>query len=275
MYCRQLKIYMTCSVNKKKCVYTALTGGYDNLIQPDYIAEDYDYICFSNDITSDRVGVWEIRPIPFEHKDNTRVSRYPKFHPHLLLQEYDYSIYLDANIRIKDNYIYEKADRLYSEGVAIGHVAHPFRSCIYQDLFSNMLYGKDSTVGLVKTLYFLLKNEYPFNAGLFENSVIFWSHHKPVVAEAMDMFWEIYIRHSRRDQLSLCYVYRTLDIHPALFLPDGENMRNSEHIESVSHNGVISVSARKDVVNRVKIKLVRIMFRMMGYDLSHQALHKS
>lgn len=263
---------MTCSVNKKKCVYTALTGGYDNLIQPDYIAEDYDYICFSNDITSDRFGVWEIRPIPFEHKDNKRLAMYAKMHPHTLLEKYDFCIWIDANNLIKDDFIYKKAESLFAEGHTIGHIVHPFRDCIYRELFACMHCGADSTWRLVKTLFFLLRNDYPFRAGLFENNCIFWSHHKVLVKEALDMFWDVYMHNSRRDQLSLGYVYYKLDIHPALLLPVGEDMRNSTHIERVDHTDKDKrnkFAYKKYRINMMKIRLVRTLFRLMGYNLSH------
>ena len=32
----------------KICVYTCITGDYDNLIQHTYIDKDYDYICFTD-----------------------------------------------------------------------------------------------------------------------------------------------------------------------------------------------------------------------------------
>lgn len=89
----------------KKCVYTAVTGGYDKLMQPKVIDKTYDFICFSNDIHESTVGVWQIKPIPFYHKDNKRVAMFAKFHPHTLLLDYDYAIWIDANNRIKDNYI--------------------------------------------------------------------------------------------------------------------------------------------------------------------------
>ena len=32
----------------KKVVYTAITGNYDELITPEYINKDWDYICFTD-----------------------------------------------------------------------------------------------------------------------------------------------------------------------------------------------------------------------------------
>ena len=54
----------------QKVIYTCLTGGYDTLLQPSIIDNQFDYICFSNDITEKQIGIWQIRKISFESNDN-------------------------------------------------------------------------------------------------------------------------------------------------------------------------------------------------------------
>lgn len=256
----------------KKCVYTAVTGGYDKLMQPKVIDKTYDFICFSNDIHEYTVGVWQIRPIPFYHKDNKRVAMFAKFHPHTLLLDYDYAIWIDANNRIKDNYIYDKADQFYSNGEIIGHITHPESDCIYQEVFRCMLYNKDKMMPLIKTLRFLLRNEYPHRQGLYENNLIFWSHHNRRVIEVLELFWEVYLKVSRRDQLTLNYIYYVLNVHPGLYFPIGEHMKNSEHIQQMSHNNDESCS--KNVrINKFKIRIVRLLFLIFGYDLRYNKLY--
>ena len=90
----------------KKVIYTCLVGNYDVLRQPLAIDESYDYICFSNDIKEERVGVWQIRPIPFKHKDKARLSRYVKILPHRALEDYEWSLWMDANIQITKKEFY-------------------------------------------------------------------------------------------------------------------------------------------------------------------------
>ena len=63
---------------KKIAIYTVLTGGYDQLKQPSVTDERFDYICFSNDIPKDRIGVWEIRKFDGEFCSKQIESRYPK-----------------------------------------------------------------------------------------------------------------------------------------------------------------------------------------------------
>lgn len=263
-------------MKNRKCIYTALTGGYDNLNQPQVIDDSYDYICFSNDIKQSNIGVWQIRPIPFTHKDSKRVAMYAKFHPHILLKEYDYSVWIDANKLIKDSFIYSRADQLYSINEKVAHILHPYRDCIYKEAFDCMLYGTDKVVPLMRTINFLLKHGYPFRHGLYENNLIYWNHHSDVVIKALDIFWPIYSAGSRRDQLSLNYAYYISDLHPVLFLPKGEHMGDSMHIERVNHT---SKDKRHKYtkfnfhMNSMKIRIVRLLFLMKGYDLRYRQLY--
>ena len=54
----------------KKCVYTAVSGGYDGVLQHDYVAEDYDYIFFTDNqklLKKQKLGHWTVRPLAFRH----------------------------------------------------------------------------------------------------------------------------------------------------------------------------------------------------------------
>lgn len=260
----------------KKCVYTAVTGGYDKLMQPKVIDKTYDFICFSNDIHESTVGVWQIKPIPFSHKDNTRVSRFPKFHPHKLLSEYDFSIYIDANNLILDDFIYRRAEQLYSEHEMIGSIVHPYRNCVYKEIFDCLYQGSDKTWPLIKSLWLHVRENFPRNIGLFENNLIFWNHHDSKVVQVLDLFWDIYMSHSHRDQLALRLAYYKNNITPALFLPCGEHMGNSEHIKRVDHlkkDCRHNNSRRAITMKKIRIRFIRFIFLLMGYNFTYRKLY--
>ena len=58
----------------KKVVYTCITGGYDNLIDPSYVTEGYDYVCFTDNLEL-KSKVWEIRPLPKETEGLSQVKK--------------------------------------------------------------------------------------------------------------------------------------------------------------------------------------------------------
>ncbi len=83
----------------KLVIYTVIIDGYDTLKEPEFLDENCDYVCFTNDkkLTSE---IWQIRLIEETHLDNTRLQRMYKILPHRFLSEYEYSIYIDGNVRI-------------------------------------------------------------------------------------------------------------------------------------------------------------------------------
>lgn len=254
-----------------------MSGGYDHIQQPNVIAEDWDYICFSNDISESKIGVWQIRPIPFHHRNHKRIAMFAKFHPHTLLPEYDYAVWLDANNTIKDHYIYQRADDFYNHGDIVAHIMHPECDCIYKEAFRCLYYNKDGMLNVIKTLRFLVKNNYPHRQGLYENNLIYWNHHAPLIVDALEDFWRIYIKVSKRDQLTLNYVYFKLNISPSLYLPVGEHMQNSQHIGRRNHTEKDKSSriTRKDYwFNRCKMWIVRFIFLLSGEDMRNKILYK-
>ena len=77
----------------KLVIYTVIIDGYDTLKEPEFLDENCDYVCFTNDkkLTSE---IWQIRLIEETHLDNTRLQRMYKILPHRFLSEYEYSIYI-------------------------------------------------------------------------------------------------------------------------------------------------------------------------------------
>ncbi|MBR2886970.1 MAG: DUF616 domain-containing protein, partial [Bacteroidales bacterium] len=190
-----------------KVIYTCLTGNYDTLLQPEVVDNSFDFICFSNDFNETKIGIWEIRKIPFETNDNSRLSRYPKILSHKVLQDYEYSIYIDANIQIVGQEIYNIANQKIKEGVLIAQVPHPFEKCIYDDIkFAFKVFKIDFQTAKIQ--YQHLKSEgYPKNYGLFENNLIFRKHNVDKVITIMTEWWNEYLMYSKRDQFSLMYIY--------------------------------------------------------------------
>lgn len=224
---------MSCN---KVVVYTCLVGKYDELLQPLVVEEDFDYICFSNDIKADKVGVWTIRPIPFAHHDSTRLSRYVKLNPHVVLKEYDYSIWIDANIEIVGDLLYKRVRELMATHVLVSQVKHPFYDCIYKDIIECIKFHKDKFCLLVRQYNFLKKEGFPEHYGLFENNLIFRKHSDSLIVQVSEMWWDIYCRYAKRDQFSLCYVYWKLNVSPVLFLKGNESTRNNINFSYRNHN---------------------------------------
>ena len=219
----------------KKVVYTCLTGNYDTLLQPLAIRDDWDYICFSDCLSGNRAGVWQIRSIPNQCKDVILSSRFPKLLPHKVLPEYDWSVYHDANMQIADEGFYEIISDHIENGDKICQVPHPWRDCIYKEIAECYRSGHFGYLKARAIRRHLLKDGFPAHYGLYENGLILRKHNDPDVIAADRMWWELFHKGARRDQLSLSYVYWKLGLKPALLFGEGINARNSSHINYYPH----------------------------------------
>lgn len=237
----------------KKVIYTCLVGNYDVLQQPLAVDDNYDYICFSNDIKEKSVGVWQIRPIPFEHKDKARLSRYVKILPHRVLVDYDWSLWMDANIQIIGKDFYSILDSKIADGGKIYQVTHclPPCDCIYEEIKFAYLCGLSGFCKSFLQYWHLKKNGFPVHWGLFENNFILRKHFDPSVKKMSEEWWAEFMSYTRRDQFNLMYVYWKNNFMPGLFLPPDHNTRNVDFMKRHSH----FVTPKETFIYRKKFRI--------------------
>jgi len=175
----------------KKVVYTAITNKYDTLIRPNVTPSDIDFICFTDDhrLTSE---VWKMVYIEnLNHKE-------PKILSHKYVNEYERSMWVDANVRIREN-LNELFDK-YTEK-PIYTFKHPERMCIYKEAIS--CNGLDKKQNIEKMMEHLKKEKYPTKNGLSSCNIIL--RNKQIIP--LNEEWFKYVdTYTRRDQLSYHYV---------------------------------------------------------------------
>ncbi len=239
-----------CFANRKemrKVIYTSIVGNYDTLPQPRVVDESFEYVCFSNDIAGDRNGIWQVRQIPYSNSDRTRLSRYVKLQAHKVLEEYDVSVWIDANIRIVGQEFFNIVNERIVSGCLIAQVPHPQRDCVYEEI--SKCY-RDVRIGLSDALRqrrHLLREGFPRHFGMMENNLILRRHNDPMVKKISDAWWKEYQEYSIRDQLSLMPVYWRMGFRPELLLGEGKNARNVPYLELIKHSGGPSVADLKGI----------------------------
>jgi hypothetical protein len=232
----------------KKVIYTCLVGGYDQLEEPKVIYPGWDYICFSNDWQPKKNSVWKVRPIGNLKLNNTRLSRVPKLKPNEYLPEYDYSVYIDANIVILDNYLLERVNVMCSDSnVLIAANKHPERNCIYDEADKIIEWKRENKWKVKRQINYLKKNEFPVQFGLYENNILYRNHTHPSFSTLCNNWWEIYKRFTRRDQLSLAYILWKNNVKcTQLFGIECFNVRESNHFKYILHSNESKVKSVKD-----------------------------
>ena len=228
----------------RKVVYTCLTGNYDILRQPLAVAKDWDYVCFCNGpapceegcraAPGDRCGVWKMRQIHY-NGDAKTLSRYPKLLPHVVLSDYDWSLYIDANLQIRDNKLYEIADRHIAEGHLVCQVPHPERDCMYDEIVECFRLEHISYCQARRLKKFLQHEKFPRHFGLWENNIILRSHNEPRIIALDESWWSDWENGPKRDQLSLAYHYWASNLRPDLLFGEGVNARNTPFLKYYAH----------------------------------------
>ena len=122
-------------MGKQFVIYSACIGSYDNISQPKYIDDRFDYILFTDELKEKHIGVWEVRKVDYSNSDKTRIARYVKTHPHTLLPQYKATVWLDANLEISSSFIYERCIELCESKTQLASIKHPTRDCIYDEAY--------------------------------------------------------------------------------------------------------------------------------------------
>lgn len=240
--------YQKTSIDNKKrriVFYTAIFGKYDNLLLPEKINDDVDYICYTDQPRKD-YGVWQLRNSPYHHTDPTRIARYIKMHPHELFPEYDWAIWLDANIRLRES-VHKYIDILKIDGSNFGLIPHPHRSCFYQEAKACKHLRKDSADVIDLQVAFYRENGLQEYQGLFETGFMVIRLTDSSIADLFRSWWQQIQKFSRRDQLGLSWSLKHSKISPSHLLPKGTSVREDEDFTYFTHDQCKHIQAPENL----------------------------
>ena len=197
--------------NKKRVVYTCLTGNYESMpaIQK-YKDKQSRYICFTDNqllIKLKILGEWEIYPLRYNKSDNVRNARWHKMHPHILFPEYNESLWIDANVDILTSKIF---DSINNKNLLIP--VHYCRNDIYKEIQKAVFSYPNQKEILLKQACFLRSENMPENYGLNETNIIYRKHNETI--KIMEEWWDMLTKYSSRDQASLSYILWKNGIKP-------------------------------------------------------------
>ena len=190
----------------KVVIYTAISNGFDDLIQHNYISKDFDYICYT-DTKIKNPGIWEIRQLKDRNLGSNRNAKYYKLFANKLFPNYEYSIWIDGNINILDNTLEQRIYELIKEKALISANKHFSRNCIYNEALVCLIDLIDEEKKIFNQISYMKKNGFPRNQGLFEMNIIFRVHNNTIIIQAMNDWWSIINKYSKRDQLSCKQMY--------------------------------------------------------------------
>ncbi len=220
-------------------IYTAITGGYDRLLQPYLPAEGFKFICFvsKGSRKNDYEGAWQIEEIEEDGPDSTLLARKQKLNPHKVLpKDCKYSLWIDGNVRIKDDSLYRLCRELQLKDVKYAGVRHPFNDCPYAEAERCLKDRRERLSNLLKVVKFLRSDNVPEHSGLMETNIIFRKHNDPEVVSFDELWWQRLQRYSNRDQLThTSCILDSPGLKMEYLFPEGISSRNHPGLEYVRH----------------------------------------
>lgn len=186
----------------KLVIYTALFGNYDQLKEPKENFSDCDFICFT-DQQELKSEIWKIIYIPATSESDLLMNRKIKMLPHQYLHQWEYSLYVDSNIRIKKNPYFLVDKYMGQQGIDFLVSKHYLRNCIYREAVQCIKLGKGDPVAIQMQMEAYKKSGFPTAWGLSENGIILRRHQQETVQEIGEYWWSQFTKYPTRDQLSL------------------------------------------------------------------------
>ena len=264
--------------NNKIVIYTAFTGDYDSLKEPDFIDDNCDYVCFSDNpnLSSD---TWKIIPMEESTLDNNRKAKQYKVLPHKYFPDYKYSFWLDGTFKIKGSireYIYKYINSLML------CVVHPERDCIFDEAESSIQFERYSNFTINKQVKGYADMGMPKHYGLPVLGAIFREHNNSEIIELMNEWWDEIIHFTNQDQLSLTYLMWKHEFHPSVapiyywineyWTKEGKYHHKEEVKDYISSRNLIK-SLKENIKDKNKLSKEEILLLFNDIDALKDEAH--
>lgn len=187
---------------EKICVYTCITGNYDNLQEIEK-KEELDYYCFTNNkrLTS---NTWNIIYIQDDSLSNVELARKIKILGHPIVNKYDIAVWIDGSVKFNKP-IKDFVKTYFKEKDIFSAFKHAERENIKEECYECVRKRKENKQKVKRLLAFYKKEKYDFQNGLIESTVYIKRPNKTKVKETMELWFYMIKNYSHRDQLSFNY----------------------------------------------------------------------
>lgn len=192
-------------------VYTAITGGKDELRPPIACRPGVRYVAFVDDMNP--VSGWEIRPAETRYGHPRLNAKAHKIWPHVYLNDAEITLWVDGTHLPTDLFLDCIPFLLAEKDLAL--FAHPWRDCIYEEGEVCIALSLDSPDKIYRQLQNYRAFGYPPHKGLFATGVIL--RRNTLLNRRLSWLWWYEIRrYSWRDQISFPYVAYRFGLVPQI-----------------------------------------------------------
>ncbi|MBP8689504.1 DUF616 domain-containing protein [Patescibacteria group bacterium] len=207
-------------LKEKICVYTCITGLYDDIKELSFKEEGIDYYCFTNnpEITS---KTWKVIQIEDAQLEDKVLARKLKILGHPMIWEnYNASLWIDGAFTIEKS-IKEFLGKYCENGKSLLAVPiHHERSSVFDEIDEVVRLKRETKANALRIKRFLLSEKYEDKLGLYETGILYRRHNNEIVRQTMKIWFNMIEKYSTRDQISFPYAlqetkirYQKIDIN--------------------------------------------------------------
>lgn len=258
----------------EQAVYTALLGGYEELLEQPVAKEStVPFICLTDDpdLTSE---TWQVVQVtPTFAMDTIRSARRLKILGDPALAEYDETLWIDNTVLLE-----ELPESLLAGWLGDHDLAaplHSFRASVIAEAEAVIDDGRDDTSVVYEQLLAYLRHHPEVMQRMPFWTAILARRRSPAVDEAMQTWWEHVLRFSRRDQISFPVAVRDLAINAVTL----DNKTSPLHkwpraVGRATRPPAVGHALRPDAseVGRLQNELDRLAFESLG-AVNQRELH--
>ncbi len=189
----------------KGVVYCVITGGYDSIYEPVTEGSDLDYVLLTDSPVEGYSGKWNIRVVENpEGLSPKLLSRYLKMLPFDLFPEYDWSVYVDGNLFIRESI--DSFVDLYAKNSGMICFPHHVSRTIEEEaegIINNGMAGREELLEQINRYH---SEGFENDTHMIEAGCMVRDHHDEQLKKVMLDWWEEYRKYKHgRDQMSFGY----------------------------------------------------------------------
>jgi len=236
-------------LNKKIAVYTAITGGYENLVKPLVIDPDIDYFVLTDTPELFNPDWATVIECPYKAHTPVRTARYIKTHPHFWFADYDYAIWIDANV-LPAASLKNIVHLIDQSPYHAGFIEHPLRYNFMEEGNELIKFGLDNTALIEEQMIRYGRFAKIFKQELIETNLFICRPKLQVTKDFLNAWWRELNNYSHRDQLSINFALMQSDLkwmslfednislrdHPDFFLLEHELQNRDVFIEKITRS---------------------------------------
>ena len=221
------------NIKKEKVVYTCNIGNYDIMFPQKFFNQEWDYVYITDNPTllkdQYRNG-WKIIPPIFNSGAPQQMHLVHKINAHTMFSEYKESLYIDANINLISNKIFEEIKNHPNNLILVQ--GHQVPISIYEYIDKTV---DDDIIDFNKLMlikYLLRSNIHKKNIELIDSNVIYRKHNSECIRTVMMQWYSDIINLNMPEKLSLMYNLKlnNIDLNNIVI-----NNINKEHLNYIAY----------------------------------------